>query len=486
MTWQLGAFFLFCCGFYLLLILIPRIIAAWYHLGQDEGFPTPGVGMAISLDRPHEVVDARNPAARTTLLQGALEGHVLVKNTNNALPLRSPKLLSIYGYDAAPAPESNIPKTGGGFFSAPWVLGFQSANISVALAGFLNLLNLNPFPQTAYQGTIISGGGSGANAPAYISDPYSALVQRAIDDGSSIFYDFQTVNSTSAVDSASDACLVFINAFSTEGYDRSGLHDDFSDALVMNIADQCNNTIVVIHNAGIRLVDQWIDHPNVTAVIYAHVPGQDNGRALVQLLYGDLSPSGKLPYTVAKNESDYGRLYAPDMAAPPFLKFPQSDFSEGVYIDYRAFDAMNITPRFEFGFGLSYANFSYSNLQISKVAGTNTAEYPSGPIREGGQTDLWDVLATVSCDITNTAAVDGAEVGQLYVGIPGGPVKQLRGYGKVDITPGQTVSLNFDLMRRDLSTWNVEAQAWQLQSAEYNIYVGASSRNLPLTGTLSI
>jgi beta-glucosidase len=81
--------------------------------------------------------------------------------------------------------------------------------------------------------------------------------------------------------------------------------DDYSDALILNVAASCANTIVVIHNAGIRLVDQWIEHPNVTAVVFAHLPGQDSGRAVVQLLYGFESFSGKLPYTVAKNESDY-------------------------------------------------------------------------------------------------------------------------------------------------------------------------------------
>jgi beta-glucosidase len=83
------------------------------------------------------------------------------------------------------------------------------------------------------------------------------------------------------------------------------LPDDFSDGLILNVANNCSNTIVVIHNAGVRLVDQWIEHPNVTAVIFAHLPGQDSGRAITQLLYGVQSPSGKLPYTVAKNESDY-------------------------------------------------------------------------------------------------------------------------------------------------------------------------------------
>lgn len=126
--------------------------------------------------------------------------------------------------------------------------------------------------------------------------------------------------------------------------------------MVENIAAQCNNTIVVIHNAGIRLVDQWIDNPNVTALIFAQLPGQDSGEALTQILYGDVSPSGKLTYTIARNESDYGGLLEPLGHEGWDFYFPQTNFTEGTLIDYRHFDALGIEPRYEFGFGLSYTN----------------------------------------------------------------------------------------------------------------------------------
>lgn len=311
------------------------------------------------------------------------------------------------------------------------------------------------------------------------------------------------------VDTASDACLVFINAFATEGADRIGLRgksphhhplflllpssiltlsdpDDYSDSLILNVASSCSNTIVTIHNAGIRLVDQWIEHPNITAVIFAHLPGQDSGRALVQLLYGVQSPSGKLPYTVAKNESDYNTL-SPDLPEGIFQLFPQSNFTEGVYIDYREFDAKNITPRYEFGFGLSYTTFSYSDLEIELLPGVSTSELPpASPILEGGIASLWDVIAQVHATVSNTGSVDAAEVAQLYVGIPGGPVKQLRGFAKVDVPAGSNVTVEFDLLRRDLSEWDVVQQSWVLQQGSYPIYVGSSSRDLPLTGTLTI
>lgn len=253
----------------------------------------------------------------------------------------------------------------------------------------------------------------------------------------------------------------------------------------MNVAQKCSNTIVIIHNAGIRLVDIWADHPNVTAILFAHVPGQDTGRAAVQLLYGVESPSGKLPYTVAKNESDYTAL-SPSKPEGDYIHFPQSDFTEGVYIDYRDFDKKNVTPRYEFGFGLSYTTFEFSDLAISLVGGNQSYLPPAAEISEGGSTSLWDVVATVTAVVSNTGGVDAMEVAQLYVGIPGGPAKQLRGFEKVMIPVGGSVTVEFELTRRDLSEWSVGEQSWVLQEGSYGVFVGASSRDLPLSGSLEI
>jgi beta-glucosidase len=306
-----------------------------------------------------------------------------------------------------------------------------------------------------------------------------------------LYWDFRNVNSTGFVNAESDAAIVFINALASEGADRPSLRDDFSDALVTNIAAQHNNTIVVIHNAGIRLVDQFIDNPNVTAVIFAHLPGQDSGAALTQLLYGDVNPSGKLPYTVAKNESDYGRILNPivDIGANgEFYRFPQVNFDEGVFIDYRAFDASNIEPRFEFGFGLSYTTFAFVNLTVAPVNGS-PSEYPTGQVIPGGQSDLWDTVATATVTVTNTGAVTGQEVAQLYLHNPveGQPMRQLRGFEKVMLQPGESTIVEFELNRKDMSVWDVAAQQWRLTlGADYTIFVGSSSRALALNETLSL
>lgn len=288
------------------------------------------------------------------------------------------------------------------------------------------------------------------------------------------------------VNAASDACLVFINAIATEGWDRDGLHDDFSDALVLNVASKCANTIVVIHAAGVRLVDQWIEHPNVTATIMAHLPGQDSGEALVKLLYGEAGFSGKLPYTLARNESDYA-VYKPCGLTSPDDKDPQCDYTEGVYVDYRDFDAKNITPRYEFGFGLTYTTFAYEALDIAaspKLAESAGATYSSS----AADSAIWDVVARVEARVANTGSAHAAaEVAQLYLGIPHSPPRQLRGFEKTDVlAPGDDAAVRFELTRRDFAVWDVAAQAWTVQSGNYTVWVGASSRDVRLTGTIEV
>ncbi|KAK8125586.1 glycoside hydrolase family 3 protein [Apiospora kogelbergensis] len=381
-----------------------RIIASWYQMGQDEGFPEPGVGMPPDLTKPHRIIDARNvsSSSKRILFEGAVEGHVLVKNSNGTLPFHQPRMLSLYGYSARNPDRWNYDAKGG---VSAWGFGGESAYQGRDIAGAFALESQDLLPQVAPNGTIISGGGSGAVTPSYISSPFDALNARAYEDGTALFWDFTSAEPY--VDSASDACIIMLNAFSSEGYDRPGIRDKYSDDLIQHVAQTCSNTIVVFHNAGVRLVEDFIDHPNVTAVIFAHLPGQDSGHALVSILYGESNPSGKLPYTVAANESDYSHLLQPDLAEGIFEIYPQSNFTEGVYVDYRHFDAKNITPRFEFGFGLSYTSFHYSNLRIDRKASTSTESYPSGPVEEGGRLTCgthWQVSA-------RTYAIRGKRMG---------------------------------------------------------------------------
>lgn len=475
-----------------------RIVATWYQFGQDDpSFPPTGVGMAPDLFMPHDYVDAKDPKSKQSLLQQAIEGHVLVKNTDSALPLGKLRVLSIFGYDAVAQSSFNPTEA---IFAQNW------ENIGLNSSGQQEIATNEPLSQAPQKamGTLISGGGSGSNSPAYINSPYDALQYRAYQDDTSIFYDFESLSP--GVVSGSDACLVFINEYASEAWDRPGLADPESDDLVKNVASQCNNTIVVIHNAGIRLVDEWVENENVTAVIFAHLPGQDAGRSVVQLLYGEVSPSGRLPYTVAKKASDYGDLQSPCIDKSDS---PQCDFSEGVNIDYRSFIARDVTPRYAFGYGLTYSTFAYSDLTVDMNA-TSTANakstapvYVNGTTNQnidrvdvgvGGLQSLFENVGTISATIKNYGTLAASEVAQLYLQIPVPKIdigknpntRVLRGFQKVHIEPGESAKVVFSLRRKDCSYWNVQNQTWITPDGDYGVYVGKSVLDVPLLGSFSL
>jgi len=201
----------------------------------------------------------------------------------------------------------------------------------------------------------------------------------------------------------------------------------------------------------------WSDFPNVTGIIYAGAPGEQTGPAIVDVLYGAVNPSGRLPFTVAVNAADYPAdiLYT-DLNPSPTLQF-----TETLFLDYRHFDAASIAPRYAFGFGLSYTTFTYSALA---VAGTR-----------------------VSFTLANTGARDGTEIPQLYVGFPSGagePPRVLRGFEEVVLAKGASATVAFSLTARDLSIWDTGAQQWTRPPGTFAVYVGASSRDIRLQGTL--
>lgn len=465
-----------------------RILASWFRYAQ---FSNPGL-------TPNANVDARDPAADQTLLQSAVEGHVLVKNTNNALPLNKPKALSLFGFDAV----GGLNTSAASAFKYPlsmentqnyedgraWTdLDYALLLAEVAQAGSAG-------PAVALNGTMISGGGSGGVTPNASIAPYDAFLTQAQADGTTLKTDFVSVNPI--VDPTTDAAIVFVNEQSAESYDRSGLASAYADALINNVAKKHPNTIVVIHNAGVRLVDRFIANPNVTAVIIAHLPGQASGTALTEIIYGRQSPSGRLPYTVAKSESDYGALLNPSYASPSNPFYSQSNFNEGVFIDYKAFIKNNITPRFAFGYGLTYTTFSYSSLAISKNSTGSISSLPPDALAssstiapEGGLNSLYDTLVTVTATIQNTGATyTAAEVAQLYIGIPtSGVTKVLRGFQKVSIAPGQSAQVSFALRRRDVSVWDTVAQQWRIPSGAFQVYVGQNVLDAAaLTGQFSL
>ena len=168
--------------------------------------------------------------------------------------------------------------------------------------------------------------------------------------------------------------LVFVNADSGEGYinvdgnegDRKNLTLWKNGEEVIKTATQnCNNTIVIMHTVGPVLIDSWYENPNITGIIWAGLPSQESGNAIVEVLYGRSNPGGKSPFTWGKTLKDYG----PALLTKPNNGHgaPQDDFTEGVFIDYRHFDKYKVTPIYEFGYGLSYTSFAFSNLAVRKL-----------------------------------------------------------------------------------------------------------------------
>jgi beta-glucosidase len=186
--------------------------------------------------------------------------------------------------------------------------------------------------------------------------------------------------------SPTDVAIVFINSDSGENYitvegnpgDRTtaGLyawHD--GDTLVQKTAAAYSTVIVVVHTVGPIIVENWIDLPSVKAVLFAHLPGQEAGQSLTNVLFGSVSPSGHLPYTIPKSESDYPSSLS--LVSNVILVQPQDTYTEGLYIDYRYFQKYNITPRYPFGYGLSYTTFNFSSISVDAL--TSLTSNPPAP-----------------------------------------------------------------------------------------------------------
>lgn len=453
--------------------MVTRILTPFFYLGQDQGYPlVDPSGADLNTFSPRSTWfrnftlngtssrDVRGNHGELIRKLGAASA-VLLKNENNTLPLSKPKSIAVFGNDA-----------------------------SEDVLGFYNQANWE-------YGTITVGGGSGTGRLTYLVTPLDALKARAAADGTLIQQWLNntliaTTNiSTLVIPQLPEVCLVFLKTYAEEGADRTSLDVDWSgNEVVESVASWCSNTVVITHSSGINNLP-FASHPNVTALIAAHYPGQESGNAIVDILYGDVNPSAKMPYTIALGNDDYNGL--------PITAVNSTDpyawnawFDEKLEIDYRYFDAKNMSVLYEFGYGLSYTTFSVSNLTISKSSTANiTALPPAQATLPGGNPALWETIYTATVILENTGSVPGAEVPQLYLGFPsstpaGTPPKQMRGFDKVYLEVGQRVVVNFPLTRRDVSYWDIVAQDWVIPSGAFSVLVGFSSRDIKLTGSLTI
>lgn len=537
--------------------MVLRIVASWYQLGQDDenlydrkgpnfsswtndkyGILAPGSPSLQEEQVVNEWVNVQDNHADIAR-QVAIEGTVLLKN-EGILPLgrdgsmsidRNEKLhgkrrIGIFGEDAGPGKGPN-----------------------------------SCVDRGCNQGTLGSGWGSGAVEFPYLVTPAEALGREFDKDKVQVteFLSNKVKDAKKVVDQ--HTCMVFVNSDSGEGYlawgDVRGDRNDLflqkgGGELVTEVANHCGggtgSTIVVVHAVGPVVMEPWIDHPNIKAVLAANLPGQESGNAIASIIFGDENPSGKLPYTIGKSLADYGEggqvMYLPNAVVP------QQNFDEGVYVDYRYFDKYDIEPRYEFGYGLSYTSFEYKDIQVTQQLATSkfptlrkpsvkppkindtipdvsealfpssirrlekwiypyidspdeikngSYPYPNGydtqqppsPAggEEGGNTDLWETVVTITVVVSNTGTVDGKAVPQLYMSYPKNtgvdqPVRVLRGFQKVEIKSNESRTVRFDVLRRDLSWWDVKEQNWVMkEDGEYTFAVGESSRDLRVKET---
>jgi beta-glucosidase len=270
--------------------------------------------------------------------------------------------------------------------------------------------------------------------------------------------------------SKADAVVVavgFDSSSESEGADRTFRLPPGQDALIQAVLAANKNAVVVITSGGAVDMNGWVDR--VPVLLEAWYPGQEGGTALAQLLFGETSPSGKLPVSFERRFED-NAVYKSYYADP--LESKKVKYTEGVFVGYRHFDKSSTKPLFPFGYGLSYTTFTYSRLSVTPQTG-----------------NLKDPV-TVLFDVTNSGAREGAEVAEVYVGdahagVPR-PVKELKGFAKLNLKPGETRRVMLTLDRRAFSYYDVQGKDWKAEPGEFTILVGGSSDNTPLKSTFTL
>ncbi|GGH35172.1 beta-glucosidase family protein [Paenibacillus segetis] len=357
----------------------------------------------------------------------ARESMVLLKNEDNLLPLRKEGKLAIIG-ELAVKPR------------------YQGGGSS----------HINPTKLEDIREEIVKSAGAGTLV-TYVQG-YDLLSDST---------DKQTVEEAKRAAADADAAVIFAglpDRYESEGFDRTHLRLPANQiSLIEAVAEVQPNIIVVLSN-GAPVEMPWLD--SVKSLLEAYLGGQALGGAIADLLFGAASPSGKLAETFpARLEHN-----------PSHLNFPgESDrveYKEGLFVGYRYYDAKGIDPLFPFGFGLSYTTFDYSNLVLEKSV-----------IRE-------DEKVTVTVDVTNSGQRAGKEIVQLYVrdivSSVTRPLKELKGFIKIDLQPGETKAATFVLDKRSFAFYNVDLKDWQVESGEFEILVGRSSQDIAVQGVIRV
>ena len=445
---------------------VTRIVATWYKMGQDKDYPLPNFSTNTedakgplypgALFSPSGVVNQfvnvqsdHNITARAV----AREAITLLKNEDNILPLAKNASLRVFGTDAGTNPDGINACADKGCDKGVLTMGWGSGTARL------------PYLITPQEGIA----NVTQNAKFYITDSFPSGLTAGEDDIAVVFIN---------TDSGENYITVEGNPGDRTAAGLSAWHN--GDNLVKAAAQKFSQVVVVIHTVGPIIMEDWIDLDSVKSVLVAHLPGQEAGNSLADVLFGDHSPSGHLPYTIPRRESDY-----PDSVSiidQPFGQI-QDTYTEGIYVDYRHFLNADITPRYSFGHGLSYTSFNFTSPTVSvvnplssaypppasskgptpvysnsipaasevawssfkftriwrylypyldnpeKITASNNYPYPDGysttqkPLPragggEGGNPALFDIAFSVQVGVKNTGSRPGKAVAQLYVQLP--------------------------------------------------------------------
>jgi beta-glucosidase len=258
----------------------------------------------------------------------------------------------------------------------------------------------------------------------------------------------------------------FDTATEGESSDRLFQLPPGQDELINQIVPLNKKTAVVMTSGGAVDMSPWVDR--VPALLQAWFPGQEGGTAVAQILFGEFNPSGRLPISMERRWEDN----AVHDSYYPKNGEKKVTYSEGVFVGYRHFDKARVKPLFPFGYGLSYTTFAYKNLTVSKAG-------PSA-----------DQPITVGFDLVNTGSRAGAEVAEVFVGdkhapVPR-PVKELKGFEKVILSPGETKHVQVTLDRRAFSYYDVKTRKWTVAPGDFDVYVARSAAQIELTGKVTL
>jgi beta-glucosidase len=279
---------------------------------------------------------------------------------------------------------------------------------------------------------------------------------------------------------SADVVLCNVGTLDSEGWDRPfELPEDQENKVRECVNNNPNTIVVVTSGSGVKMTN-WND--KAKAIIYAWYVGQNGNTALAEILSGKTNPSGKLPITIEKDFKDSpGFGYLPE-GETLYKKWndkvekgrPVYDvrYTEGIFSGYRWYEKNNIEPLYPFGYGLSYTEFEYSDLRVSK-----------------DQFHEQDVIL-VSFTIKNIGKKKGSEIAQLYIQDPEctvpRPVKELKGFRKVDLIPGENTTVEMALQKQDFSFWNPKTKDWFIEKGRFNIFVGSSSKDIKLKKSIEL